>query len=194
MKKITLLMMLITMGIMSAQQTFTIDPWQQGGSAANFNFTIQQGDTVRWVWGNGSHDVASDDPDAPADFGNGMLINQPGFVYEYTFTDVAVIEVKCTPHPMTMFGTITVEEALSVEDKFAVNVNYYPNPVVEKMTLTSLYELDSYEIFSVLGQKVMSGVANGNVTEIDMNGLNNGVYLVTAVSGELKTTFKVIKK
>ncbi|MGJ8666275.1 MAG: T9SS type A sorting domain-containing protein [Patiriisocius sp.] len=193
MKKITLLMMLFTIGILGAQTTHDI-VWTNGaGTSGEATKTIETGDTVRWTWGNtAGHDIFSSDPDAPADFGTG-IISQQGFVYEYTFTEEAVIDYICTPHSGNMFGTITVIDALSTQDKFATNLNYFPNPVNDKMTITSLYELDSYEVYSVLGKKIMQKEADGNFAQIDMSNLNSGLYLVTAISGDFKTTFKVIK-
>jgi len=190
MKKITLMVTLFVVSISYAQTTFEII-WEQGVNGAAASRTIEPGDTVRWVWGNTSpHNVESTDPDAPGDFSSGTQTGQ-GFVYEYTFTAEAEIDYSCTIHPGTMFGTITVEEQLSVEDKFASNVKYFPNPVKDVLVITSQFELDSYVIHDVLGKKVGQQNVSGTRIEVGMSNLAAGMYLVTATSGNLKTTFQV---
>ncbi len=36
--------------------------------------------------------------------------------------------------------------------------------------------------------------ANGNITEIDMSQLESGLYFINAISEDLQSTFKVIKR
>ncbi|MFT5103806.1 MAG: hypothetical protein ACI86C_001466 [Candidatus Latescibacterota bacterium] len=190
MKKITLIITLFVVSISYAQTTFEII-WEQGVNGAAASRTIEPGDTVRWVWGNTApHDVESTDPDAPGDFSSGIQTGQ-GFVYEYTFTTESEIDYLCTIHPGTMFGTITIEEQLSVEDKFASNVKYFPNPVKDVLVITSQFELDSYVIRDVLGKMVGQQNVSGTRIEVGMSNLAAGMYLVTATSGSLKTTFQV---
>jgi hypothetical protein len=93
-----------------------------------------------------------------------------------------------------MEGTITVEDIASVEDKFRKNISFYPNPVQNKVTVTSLYKLDNYKIYNTLGSLVAQGPANGNITEIDMSQLESGLYFINAISEDLQSTFKVIKR
>jgi hypothetical protein len=192
MKKNTLLLaLLLSTSMLFAQETFNIS-WLQGATDANV--TLDIGDTVEWTWGNTApHNVQSTDPDAPGDFGSSTETGM-GFVYSYTFLSAAEIDYLCTVHPNSMFGRLTILEPLSIKDKFIMNVKYYPNPVTDILKITSLYKLDSYTIYNVLGKVILQGDATGNITEIDMDVLTNGMYLVTAKSGDLSKTFKVIKR
>ncbi|HBC03367.1 MAG TPA: hypothetical protein DC015_04005, partial [Aequorivita sp.] len=63
-----------------------------------------------------------------------------------------------------------------------------------KVTVTSLYKLDNYKIYNTLGSLVAQGPANGNITEIDMSQLESGLYFINAISEDLQSTFKVIKR
>src|SRR5690606_24726624 len=96
------------------------------------------------------------DPDAPSDFGSEILIGE-GQTYEYTFVDPAEIDYRCSVHPTTMTGVITVLPAMSVEDKFIKNFKYFPSVVTEKLTVASLVPLDAYEIYDTQGKKVAGG-------------------------------------
>jgi len=190
-KKLLLLALVASTTIMGAQNTFDVS-WLQGTEDATV--TIEIGDTVTWTWANTApHNVTSGDPDAPEGFEQ-ETISMEGFQYSFTFLSVAEIDYLCTIHPGSMFGSITVTERLGVDEKFAVNINYYPNPVTNTLTISSLYDLDNYVVHNVLGKVVGQGVATGNLTTINMAGLANGMYLVTAKSGDLATTFQVVKK
>ncbi|HZH70702.1 MAG TPA: plastocyanin/azurin family copper-binding protein [Flavobacteriaceae bacterium] len=83
--------------------------WMTNMAVQNATITIKPGDTIRWIWGEGGmpHDVTSDDPNAPEDFGSGILIGE-GQVYEYTFTEEITFEYRCSIHPNSMVGTISV--------------------------------------------------------------------------------------
>src|SRR5690606_12983272 len=120
------------LGVFSqAQETFNIT-WVMDISHEEASVTIGTGDTVLWTWGESGmpHDVSSIDPDAPDDFGSEILIGE-GQTYEYTFTEEAEIDYRCSVHPNTMTGTITIVPNMSVEEKFVKNLNYYPSVVNE---------------------------------------------------------------
>ncbi|MEX2350581.1 MAG: plastocyanin/azurin family copper-binding protein [Flavobacteriaceae bacterium] len=83
--------------------------WEVGVNGPDASLTIAPGDTVRWIWGEDDmpHNVVSDDANAPEDFGSEILTGG-GMIYEFTFTEETVFEYRCSVHPATMFGTITV--------------------------------------------------------------------------------------
>ncbi len=83
--------------------------WLNGVTVQNASVTIKPGDTVRWIWAedNMPHDVSSEDENAPEGFGSELLTGI-GNVYEFTFTEETVFDYRCSVHPTTMFGTITV--------------------------------------------------------------------------------------
>ncbi len=192
MKKMRLfLLMALTATMASAQTTFDLD-WFVGVTQANASVTIEPGDTVRWTWtDNVPHSVTSESG-SQEDFDSGIETGN-GFQYSYTFTQVGVNPYKCDVHS-NMEGTITVDNVASIEDKFRMNISFYPNPVSNKLTVASLYKLDSYKIHNILGKLVAQGAANGNITEIDMSSLESGMYFINAISGDMESTFKVIKR
>ena len=148
MKQLTLLLALFSSGLMLSQTTYNLD-WAVGINGEDASVTIEVGDTVEWTWTDNLPHTVTSLPSATESFDSGTLTGN-GTTYAYTFTVEGVNPYDCVIHPATMFGTITVEEALSIEDKFAINVNYYPNPVSDKLTVTSLFSLDSYQVFDIL--------------------------------------------
>lgn len=192
MKKIKLfLLTVLTASMATAQTTFDLD-WFVGVPSANVSISVEIGDTVRWTWTDEVPHSVTSESGSQEDFDSGILTGS-GSQFSYTFTEMGVNDYKCDVHS-AMEGTITVEQTASIEDKFRKNISFYPNPVSNKLTVASLYKLDSYQIYSILGKVVAQGAANGNITEIDLSKLESGMYFINATSGELNSTFKVIKR
>ncbi len=193
MKKIALLFTTCILSFcLQAQTTFDIDWFFSVGSSANL--TIEVDDTVRWTWADTSpHSVTSIDGQSQETFDSGILTGV-GQQFSYTFTQEGTNDYQCEVHPGAMFGTITVEENLSIEEKFFSNLNYFPNPVNDKLTVTSLFMLDSSKMYNVLGEEIFQQNEKANVLEINMSNLNNGIYFVTVSSGDLIKTFKIVKR
>jgi len=70
------------------------------------NLTIQAGDTVRWInaAGGNSHNVTDNGVSFASQTSN-------SFTFEQTFNNAGTIEYRCTIHPGSMQGTITVQGA-----------------------------------------------------------------------------------
>jgi hypothetical protein len=190
MKKITLLLVALSASIASAQTTFDL-LWRVGIDPVDVSITVEPGDTVRWTWDDGLPHSVTSESGSQESFDSGVLTGS-GTQYSYTFTQVGINDYKCDVHS-AMTGTITVEQLVGIDEKFRKNIKFYPNPVSTRLTVTSLYKLDTYKIYDVLGKTVAQGVATGNITDIDMSSLQSGIYFVNAISGDLQSTFKVTK-
>lgn len=191
MKKITLIFVALIASIASAQTTFDLN-WAIGSNGGAADLTVEVGDTVRWTWADALPHTVSNLSGSQEDFDSGTLTGV-GQTFSYTFTMMGSNPYQCDIHP-SMNGVITVDQVASIDEKFRINISLFPNPASDKLTVTSLYELESYKVYDVLGKLVSQGSANGNVTEIDMSALQNGLYFVNLSSGELQSTFKITKR
>jgi len=80
-------------------------------------------------------------------------------------------------------------------DAFALNnLKYYPNPVKNTFTLSNSSVIDSVEITSLLGQKVVTKTVNDLQAEINLSSLANGIYFVKVTSEGQEKTIKIIKE
>jgi len=195
MKQFLSTLFMLSVFFASAQETFEVD-WDQSTTEADATFTIETGDTIIWTWANQSpHDVVASpgETDAPGDFGSEIIIGT-GRTYQYTFTVEAVIDYLCSVHPTSMLGTITVEEALSTQDKFEENITFFPNPVTDNVRIRSLFQFDTYRIFDINGKQVSEGVGNGTYTDANLSHLKTGTYFVKVVDGALEATVRLLKK
>ncbi|MDR2206393.1 MAG: GEVED domain-containing protein [Flavobacteriaceae bacterium] len=85
------------------------------------------------------------------------------------------------------------DDPLAVGEAGNSGLAYYPNPVKDVLNITSKQKVESVEIYSVAGQKVMtvSKVSDGKV---NVSKLSQGVYVfrVKLENGQVET-FKIIK-
>jgi len=192
MKKITLLFtaMLATVA-MEGQTTFQLD-WLVGVNGAAASFTLEVGDAVEWTWGDLLPHSVTSLPGSTETFDSGIITGM-GTQYTYTFTVVGTNPYNCLVHPASMFGTITVEAVMSVQDKFERNIKFYPNPVDDELTIASLFQFDTYEIYNVAGRKLGQGVGEGTYTNLNTSYLPSGMYFVRVTAGDLQATIRIIK-
>ncbi len=173
---------------LTAQTTFDIN-WTVGAGPADV--TLQQGDTVRWTWGDGLQHSVTSLPGGAESFDSGLMTGM-GTEYSFTFTVVGSTDYQCDVHPATMFGTVTTEMILSAEDQFVRNLQLYPNPATDVLNVFSLYQLDEFSIYSITGSLVQNGDISGNFNELNIASLNPGVYFVNLRSGDLSHTARIV--
>jgi|TARA_Y100000385_G_scaffold176975_1_gene182955 plastocyanin len=68
---------------------------------------IQVGDTVRWSWGSGTHNLRT--TSGVEEFESGYH-SSTGYQFMHEFTEIGSTEFVFDPHPGSMFGRITVSE------------------------------------------------------------------------------------
>ena len=79
--------------------------WSQSNSSGQ-QLTVNVGDTVRWTWGSGFHNLTQANGETEPGFGENFY--SEGHIYEHTFTTVGSHDYICSPHSGSMYGTITV--------------------------------------------------------------------------------------
>ena len=81
--------------------------WANSSISANQQLNIKVGDTVRWTWGSGTHNLRSTSGVESFDSG---YISTTGYQFMHEFTVAGATQYVCDPHVASMFGTITVTE------------------------------------------------------------------------------------
>ena len=81
--------------------------WQNSSLSTNQQLTINVGDTVRWTWGSGTHNLRTT---SGVESFNSDFHSTEGFQYTHQFNQIGATQYVCDPHPSTMFGTITVTD------------------------------------------------------------------------------------
>lgn len=90
---------------------------------------------------------------------------------------------------------LTVQDAsLSNEDFSLDNVNLFPNPITNELTIQADSSIDYINVYNVLGQQVYSLDPNINTTTIDTSTFNQGLYLVTITINGSESTYRIVKQ
>ncbi|WP_196892902.1 HYR domain-containing protein [Aureivirga marina] len=88
---------------------------------------------------------------------------------------------------------LQLDEDISVGEEELVNFNIYPNPTRDYLYISSSRIVDTVEIYSLLGQKVMT-VSETNINQVDVSELEIGTYLIVCKSDEFSLQKKFIKR
>jgi Flp pilus assembly pilin Flp len=86
--------------------------------------------------------------------------------------------------------------ALNVDDiSFYNNCYVFPNPTSSSLTIKCESDIIAYELFSIFGQLISSGKANGNKEiKIKLDGLPSGNYLVKVKTTNKTYYTKIVKE
>ena len=89
---------------------------------------------------------------------------------------------------------VTIHLALSSPQFELKGLTYAPNPVATNLSIHSDDTIDSYSIYNLLGQLVVSKKCNATSLQIDVTSLNSCNYFVKLTSENKQTTIKIEKK
>ncbi len=88
-----------------------------------------------------------------------------------------------------------IDKFVGVEENSLSNVNIFPNPVNDNLTINNLGSTSQIVISNVLGQTVMSVVVSNSTMNISFDSLEKGIYLITIVDSNNNTrTERVVKR
>jgi beta-glucanase (GH16 family) len=80
--------------------------------------------------------------------------------------------------------------SIAEENINQTDLQVYPNPVSDILTISSSYPIDQLELNTILGQRVT--LQNTDHNHLDVSNLKNGIYLLTVYSGNQKQTERIV--
>jgi hypothetical protein len=84
---------------------------------------------------------------------------------------------------------------LSTESVIASNFSVYPNPANNQVTITTNLSDDmSLMMYDITGKLILTKSTFNNQTDLDISGVNSGVYFIHLTSGNKKYVHKLIKQ
>ena len=191
----TRLLIILCLGIFSANAQTTYDLDWYAGAGTNVNATINIGDTVRWTWTSPNHTVTSL-PGSTETFDSGFL-GPIGSTWSYTFTKAGTNPYYCEIHGAgSMSGTITVKNILGVDDEIFTGFKMSPNPSNSKINLKFPQHITEGDImiFDLLGKELVAKTfKDTSIFELNISDLAQGFYLVKVKSGTSSLTKQLIK-
>ena len=82
---------------------------------------------------------------------------------------------------------------VNIDDLSLFNIQYYPNPVKEILTIQAVEDIQNIKIYNMLGQLVANQNATSTTTTINTKTLSVGAYFVKTQIKNKVFTFKIVK-
>lgn len=89
---------------------------------------------------------------------------------------------------------IQITSDLSSSEFDITNLKVYPNPIKNVLNVSFSQEINSVEVYNMIGQKVKSVQVNATEGQLDMSSLTSGAYVVKVYANEQVKTIKMIKE
>jgi len=119
---------------------------------------------------------------------------QPTLVLGDTFTNDAEIYFDFNA-PIITNNTITTVALLEVDKFNEAQVSIYPNPVKNKLSISSKNSIKSIELYDIKGRSLMEYNNIGLYkTQLDLNFLYDGIYFVKIIGDNSFETLKIVKE
>ena len=177
-----------TLGL-SAQTTHMVD-WHFGVPTSETTITVESGDTVMWMWTDTMpHTVTSNSGVETFDSGT---ITGNGQSYSHIFTTVGTTNYDCIFHA-NMTGAITTTTAAGVKDNTRATFVYFPNPVIDVLTINGKAAINSVSVFDATGKQVGNYTAGTPSVKLYMANYPAGTYFVKVAEGDKTNTVTVVK-
>ena len=150
--------------------------------------TIDEGQTLADLIISGEEDAVYTwytDEDLQNEIDNNTTLEVGEAVTYYVTQTVG----DCVSEPLAV--TVTVLAGIDTIDQQAFKV--YPNPVKDSLNISYKENIQEVTVINMLGQIIYSKTVNATETQIDMNSLASGNYLVKVIINSAVHTVKITK-
>jgi hypothetical protein len=89
---------------------------------------------------------------------------------------------------------VTVTVVLEKESFDIKSLKFYPNPVVDILTISYSNEITSVQVYDLSGRQIRNMSPNSNLVTVDLSDLATSVYVVRVFANDVSSEFKVVKK
>ena len=91
----------------------------------------------------------------------------------------------------TMTDYITVNPVTGVGSTYPERVKIYPNPASASVSISFPKQIESIEVFDLMGKQLLKKFVNVNSIELDISGLDSGLYFINIKTEEGIATKKL---
>jgi hypothetical protein len=89
---------------------------------------------------------------------------------------------------------VTVVVVLENESFDIKSLKFYPNPVIDILTISYSSEITSVQVYDISGRQIRNMNPNSNLVTVDLSDLATSVYVVKVFANDTSSEFKVVKK
>lgn len=125
--------------------------------------------------------------------GNTAEISQ----YEYIDNDFKTAKNYYRLKMIDLDGSFEYSNTIVLEAERNKKIDVYPNPVNDVIQIQLDFEIEGdidYTLVTIDGQKLKTGIINNRNYEVDINHLENGVYILYLDGKGISETIKIIKE
>jgi hypothetical protein len=97
-------------------------------------------------------------------------------------------------NPSFEFAVWTPQTLSNLEVMANTEFSYFPNPVINTLTLKAQNNIESVNIFNILGQSVLRLRPNAVEVDINMQTLGSGTYFAQVTINDLTKTVRILKQ
>jgi hypothetical protein len=123
----------------------------------------------------------------PAEIGNLL----PCSNYKYQ------VRYRCSELEQGLWSTesafFSTDCGLGIDENQFEDIRIFPNPVIDFLSINTTTDINEMEIFSILGQQILSIKVNQKETTINVSTLQNGVYFLKLKGIREVKTLKFLK-
>ena len=91
-------------------------------------------------------------------------------------------------------GTITGDCTLSIEDNVLEGFSFFPNPSINVLNVSAQTEIDSINIYNLIGQRVFEQNIDSTNSELDISKLRQGTYIMQVIADGQAGSYKLVKQ
>ncbi len=91
------------------------------------------------------------------------------------------------------WGSMYDRDVLGNEDNILNDFSFYPNPAKDQLTLNSSIIINTVEIYSLLGQKLIINRMYATSSSLNISQLHTGTYILKVISNTETGYYKLIK-
>ncbi len=203
MKKFYLLLALCTtcwLGFITSASATVFVVEVQDFSFSPANFTANTGDTIHWMWVDGSHTTTSTSiPTGASSWSAPLSSGSPDF--DYVVTVAGEYDYVCTPHAsMGMTGSFTVVDPTSVaelsepvfylgkafvQDGFLLLEYYAP----AEQVIIQMFDITGHRVYAEKPVPISAGLHRHS---IPVGTLPSGIYIVNLMTNNDQRTRRVV--
>lgn len=89
---------------------------------------------------------------------------------------------------------VTVVVVLENESFDIKSLKFYPNPVIDILTISYSSEITSVQVYDISGRQIRNMNPNSNLVTVDLSDLATSVYVVKVFANDTSSEIKVVKK
>ncbi len=151
------------------------------------SLTAHSGDTIMWMWTNGTHTTTSTAAIPAGATPWNSNISSATLSFMYVPTVLGTYNYICSIHPTQMIASFTVVSAAEVPSVNAAPLfSAYPNPARGKVHLqfTRTGLPASVTVTDIVGRQVIRNEYSSlNETDLDLQNIPDGCYIISARQG-----------